>query len=309
MGNILYAEIDSASPEDRKNLLRAAATTLGIEQTSPRFHRAFYEVMEMGRPSGEALADAVRLEDRARQEWVNCSLQPWCERHGLTLQQGLSVLFDDGPFNAADPSKDLVTRESVFAWSGQQNTFASRLMRDMKASNAVSPSSQPSTTLKLSGVQRWDVMEGSERAQDGEPAYEIRVVAHPASGQVNIDILPPQCFAAMDEMARGEVEDGDPRLQLPGLSLGIEINGGLPCAHIHAGPMGELAQSVFGMEGGKVAVREVDDPGMKDALVKVPDSFSPDLAEVRAVFARASAEGASDDEDCASPGTELQPQG
>ena len=286
---IPFADIDAAtSGEVKKTMLRMAADALRVDQTSPRFHAAFRQVMEEGRPAAEALEDMVRFEDRAREMWVSHALQPWCNRHGLTLQQGLSVLFDDGAFNPKDPGKDLVTRDSVFGWSGQQNNFFPRLMADLtQAGTAASAVAQSPKDLVLQGVQRWDVMQGQEDALDDEPTYEIRVKAHPGGGQVIVDVIPPQFLAALSDVEFARCGDDDLRLKLPALSLGIEINDGLPCVHVHAGPLGELTHTVFAMGDGKVALREVDDPGMKDALVKVPDTFSPDLREARATFAAA----------------------
>jgi hypothetical protein len=77
------------------------------------------------------LTRAVELERAAREDWLARALRPWCERHGLTLRQGLSVLFDDGALNPDSPSKDRVTAKDMFAWGGAQNDFASRLMNEL----------------------------------------------------------------------------------------------------------------------------------------------------------------------------------
>lgn len=84
-----------------------------------------------GKVASACLAEAVAAERRARQFWIDQSLAPWCERHGLSLRQGLSVLFEDDSFNRENPDKPLPTRESIFAWSGQQNGFALSLIAEL----------------------------------------------------------------------------------------------------------------------------------------------------------------------------------
>ena len=69
-----------------------------------------------------------RWAENARELWISTALDPWCKRHGLTRKQGLSVAFDDSTFDPKNPEKDQVTLGSLFAWSGQQNDFASYLM-------------------------------------------------------------------------------------------------------------------------------------------------------------------------------------
>lgn len=373
LDGINFPQIDAATTEQKKALLRLAADDLRINQSSPRFHTAYRQVIDEGQSAKEALSDMVKFEDRARQEWVERSLQPWCDRHGLTLKQGLSVLFDDHPYNPEDPSKDIVTKESVFGWGGQQNDFAYRLMDDMKqavaksadiastahaqaavfnkcaasieegiltleagttidllkvqaacnyafqetgdqefatavdemakatgvfqgphgewidgAAGDVVPNAPVRTSdemgFEIHGVQRWDVMEGSEDAVPGEPTYTVKVRAH--SGQIAIEILSPETAAAVAEVQAGTVvNDSDPRWALPCLEVTLEVNEGLPCVHVHGGVSGDLAQTVFALPDAKVAIRAVDDPGMKDAVIFVPDTYMPDFEEAHALFA------------------------
>jgi len=289
-----FVQIDTATTEEKKALMRLAADRLRVSQSSTRFHAAMRKVIDEGCPAKKALTDMVKFEDRARQDWVDHCLQPWCDRHGLTLKQGLSVLFDDDSFNPADPSKDRVTRRDVLGWSGQQNDFALRLMADMKAtppavaSNpeiAKAPGSQPADAgLEIHGFQRWDVMQGVEDALPGEPTYVVSVRS--GNGQVAIDVMPPEMAALMaQKMAGAAVEDSDPRWALPCLEVTLEVDEGLPCVHVHGGASGELAQSVFALPDAKVAIRAVADPGMKDAVIAVPDSYLPDFEEVHARFA------------------------
>ncbi|MBY0466242.1 MAG: hypothetical protein K2W33_14995 [Burkholderiales bacterium] len=285
LDGINFAQIDAATAEQKKALLRLAADDLRINRSSPRFHTAYRQVIEEGRSAKDALSDMVRFEDRARQEWVDRSLQPWCDRHGLTLKQGLSVLFDDHPYNLKDPS-ELVTQRSVLAWSGQQNDFSFRLMEDMKAAERVAAESgvRADVAFEVQGVQRWDVMEGSVDAVPGEPTYTVNVRA--SSGQIAIEVMSPATAAAVAEVQAGiAVEDSDPRWALPCLEVTLEVNEGLPCIHVHGGVGGELAQTVFALPDAKVAIRTVDDPGMKDAVIAVPDSYMPDFDEVHARFA------------------------
>ena len=286
LDGINFAQIDAATTEQKKALMRLAADDLRVSLSSTRFHSAYRKVIDEGWSAKDALTDMVNFEDRARQEWVDRSLQPWCDRHGLTLKQGLSVLFDDHSYNPEDPSKEIVTKESVFGWAGQQNDFAHRLMDDMKAAERVAAeSSVPAdVAFEVQGVQRWDVMEGSVDAVPGEPTYTVKVRA--SSGQIAIEVMSPATAAAVAEVQAGAaVEDSDPRWALPCLEVTLEVNEGLPCVHVHGGVSGELAQTVFALPDAKVAIRTVDDPGMREAVIAVPDSYMPDFDVVHARFA------------------------
>jgi hypothetical protein len=102
--------------------LRAAR----IEPSSPRAHRAV-TLFKDGVPAQDAIAQAVQDEDRARQAWVDAALKPWCDRHGISLEQGLSIAFFENIEADASP-----TMADLFKWSGQQNAFALRLMADIR---------------------------------------------------------------------------------------------------------------------------------------------------------------------------------
>lgn len=126
--------------------LRAALTKARISCSSPRAHRAA-RLYEDGDLMESTIEFAVTQENAARQMWIETALDPWCERHGLTRAQGLSVAFNDHEFNVENPSKDLVTLKTLFQWSGQQNDFAAELFhleremadsgeRDSTSSNA-----------------------------------------------------------------------------------------------------------------------------------------------------------------------------
>ena len=145
-------------------------------------------------------------------------------------------------------------------------------------------SSQPAETgFEIHEVQRWDVMQGTVDAAPGEPTYTVKVRAH--CGQIAIEIKAPETIVAMSELQAGTADDSDPRLALPCLEVTLEVNEGLPCLHVHGGVSGELAQTVFALPDAKVAIRAVDDPGMKEAVIAVPDSYTPDFDEANARFA------------------------
>ena len=133
--------------------LDEALTRLGISLSSPRAHQVARGVEEArdGKDVAALLARAVEQERAAREDWVARALRPWCERHGLTLRQGLSVLFDDGSFNPESPEKDRVTAKDVFAWGGQQNDFAARLMNEL-ANEPAPPQGLALVVLSTGGV-------------------------------------------------------------------------------------------------------------------------------------------------------------
>ena len=136
-----------------RELLDEALTRLGISLSSPRAHQVARD-MEDTRDCQDVaalLTRAVELERAAREDWLARALRPWCERHGLTLRQGLSVLFDDGAFNPDSPSKDRVTAKDMFAWGGAQNDFASRLMNEL-ANETAPPQGLALVVLSAGGV-------------------------------------------------------------------------------------------------------------------------------------------------------------
>lgn len=96
-----------------------------------RVHKAIND-MKDGQDPQHCLDKAIEAETSARQLWIEVALEPWCDRHGLTLAQGLSVAFDDHSFNPANPDKDLVTMKDLFAWGGQQNDFAQFMLTQMR---------------------------------------------------------------------------------------------------------------------------------------------------------------------------------
>lgn len=127
--NIEALAKDVKSRED----FRAALTRLGISLSSPRAHSAMSDYFERAsRIEVAVLLDRAFTHERAaREKWVDECLAPWCERHGITLQQGLSIAFDDGEFDPQNPKQPLPTMKSLFAWTGQQNDFAARLQLEL----------------------------------------------------------------------------------------------------------------------------------------------------------------------------------
>ena len=101
---------------------RAEITLARISLSSPRAHSAM-EKFKDGTPAKQCVEEAIQHEANARNMWIATTLDPWCERHGITRKQGLSIASKDDAYNPADPSKDLVTLKSLFGWGGQQNDF------------------------------------------------------------------------------------------------------------------------------------------------------------------------------------------
>lgn len=119
------------TPSEIEEEFRLRLTAARIELTSPRAYRAMAEFKD-GAEATACVEEAVAHEATARNMWIKIALDPWCKRHEITRKQALSILFDDSSFNPENPGKDLVTRESLFAWSGQQNAFAYWLMHEAK---------------------------------------------------------------------------------------------------------------------------------------------------------------------------------
>lgn len=91
-------------------------------------------------------------------------------------------------------------------------------------------------------MKRWEAYEGTDPWPQ-EPEYEV-VVSH-TQGALSVDLHPT-----------GDDPDASPAP--PRLGVGFEINCGVPCMHLYAGPAGEVAQSVFGMPEDRLATRQGD---------------------------------------------------
>ena len=113
----------------------------GVDVTSGIARQALDD-FRRGVSADQAIATAVSRQNTAMQLWVSTALEPWCNRHGITLEQGLSIAFDDSPFNPKTKKDDLPTMRNLFEWNGQQNTFAWRLMNDMRAQTAKLPAAE-----------------------------------------------------------------------------------------------------------------------------------------------------------------------
>lgn len=118
--------------------LAARLEEAGLALSNPRSLRAIRDFKD-GVAADECVATALAHETAARAMWREKAFEPWRLRHGLTVQQALSVAFEDGPYDALDPSRDRPTVNSLFAWSGQQHDFAAALRAELKAESAAKP--------------------------------------------------------------------------------------------------------------------------------------------------------------------------
>jgi hypothetical protein len=120
--------------EAQKDAFRALLAAAGLSISSPRANSAMAEFNDESNllSQEDLVAIAVKYEAVARQSWIDTALEPWCKRHGITFEQGLSILARDDAYNPKPPHTDLVTFKSLFEWSGQQNDFAEHLLREIK---------------------------------------------------------------------------------------------------------------------------------------------------------------------------------
>jgi hypothetical protein len=131
---------------------RAKLEGAGIASSNTRAHRAL-DAFRDGVPEEKCIAEAVRLETKAREMWLSVALDPWCKRHGITREQGLSIAFADHTYNPANPSKDLVTMKDLFAWAGQQNDFYRHLQRHPAAAGPGGQETKVVVVVQGGGVQ------------------------------------------------------------------------------------------------------------------------------------------------------------
>ena len=259
-----------ASTQDKVAVFNQHCDQFGCSISNARANTARQLIMDGGEPVLDVLQTMVSREDAARQMWIDTALQPWCDRHGLTQQQALSVLFDDSAFNPVTRKDDLVTAQTVFSWGGQVPDFHMH-MRQQSESHPTTPT--PTTTaapqdFELADVVRWNVMSGTVPKAEGEPQYNIKVQVNPHNGQVCVDVDPKQPI----------LSDGR---DAPQISVSIEINEGLPCVHI--GTEAGHIQSVFANPAGGAILRRGDSPCAKD-LQYEEAGFSPDFSRVRDLF-------------------------
>ena len=120
------------TPEDLE-AFRAQLTLARISLSSPRTHSAM-EKFKASAPSELCVKEAVRRESHARNMWIATTLDPWCKRHGITGEQGLSIALKDEAYNRENPLKELVSFKHLFGWGGQQNDFFAYLNSEAPAS-------------------------------------------------------------------------------------------------------------------------------------------------------------------------------
>ena len=110
-------------------------------------------------------------------------------------------------------------------------------------------------------VQRWEVQAGEEPALPGEPTYDLRMTFDRSTSQAYVTVA--------SVAAQGEPSP------LPQLALMVEINGGLPCAHIYGDIHGDVALSAFGKPGAQLSIR----PG-NAAFMHDDERYLPDVGKV-----------------------------
>lgn len=124
-----------------------------------------------GVPFPSVVERAFFDEEQARNMWLEKAFQPWCKRHGLSLEQGLSVTFCDHAFNPDEPGRDLVTMKDLM-WNGQAVDFAAYLQKkhtEQKITTAASVPIEPNVEF------RWFTM------QERLPSRNQNVVFHTRS--------------------------------------------------------------------------------------------------------------------------------
>lgn len=124
--------VQPRTPEERIAFDNALAKAC-LRHSSPSAHWAFATWKDRQLEQDEAIAGGVKQETDSRNAWIATELDPWCERHGLTRAQALSVAFDDQPFDERNPERDRATLKSLHSWAGQEQGFAGHLIKAGKA--------------------------------------------------------------------------------------------------------------------------------------------------------------------------------
>jgi hypothetical protein len=137
--------------------------------------------------------------------------------------------------------------------------------------------------ITMEGVQRWGVLDGTSEPVDNEATYDMRVTLR--GGSISLEVA---AAGLLSDRESGLIAlEDDPRSKLPQINIGVEINGGAPCVHVHQGLDGELLESFFAVPGGRTLVRPGDSA---DHLFEVPDFYMPDAEDMAASFAVAKEE-------------------
>lgn len=159
--------------------------------------------------------------------------------------------------------------------------FAEALSQD--GSPFQGSSHRDSRVFVVPGVKDWSVYEGSHEAPERAPSYDMRITLSDA--HVHVDVAPAGAFSqsAFSDLEQLEVQGSQslaPCLgyRMPHLSVGFEINGDVPCAHVYANESSEMIQSLFGLQDEQVLLRQGDGA---QALRHLPDGddFPKDLTD------------------------------
>jgi hypothetical protein len=91
-------------------------------------------------------------------------------------------------------------------------------------------------------MRRWELADG-EDAGPHEPTYDMTASLEAGNYRLYVEVK----LKALDE-----------KLCAPGMSLGLEINCGLPCIHVYSNAADEVQMSIFAMPDGTLRVRQGD---------------------------------------------------
>lgn len=197
------------------------------------------------------------------------SLGAILEEQRITLAEALSVREQaDSP--VPRDSRELLTelldlvREAHSRWSPADQSANPELGNRLEKYALLKlPKAGMLQQLARVNILRTDVMAGAAGTLEGEPQYTLDVQLDQESGQLFVSVAP--AGAETPEQTEDQ----------PQIMVAVEINNGLPCAHVYGDIYGDCALSLFGRPGARLASR----PG--DAQVDHEDStYAPDVQEV-----------------------------
>ena len=139
----------------------------------------------------------------------------------------------------------------------------------------------PDNVVFRTTMKRWEVIEG-QSPWEHEPAFELLVrQSNGGQGGLSIDVHPVN-------------DDLDAHPAPPRLGAAVEINNGVPCMHLYAGPSGEVAQSIFAIPGDKLAVRPGDSADWiyhQSADFTIPEGQQKLIGQAVSAFSRTNGQG------------------
>jgi hypothetical protein len=174
-----------------------------IARSNRLAHRAL-DHYQRGGDAQTCVNVAAAQETNNRISWITSYLDPWCQRHGLTREQGLSVTFDDGPYNPANPKQDQITMPDVLMGQGQHHGHVAFSLC------STAPVTAPEPAVPLTLGQR--LMAAVAQEHERQEAVNQRVDTAPSDEEI-LDAV-TNLFCLMQEKVSIQILNGSTTVEV-----------------------------------------------------------------------------------------------